>query len=113
MSIPIEMSATLPKPILASIAKQMEALVEPLEKVSGKKFEMAKLKEAVRLSRDCSDIWKKILDTASAVPAPLTFFDGTTLMGPAVVGRGTQKALDVLKNCWRNWKNGLKMVKAR
>jgi benzoyl-CoA reductase/2-hydroxyglutaryl-CoA dehydratase subunit BcrC/BadD/HgdB len=82
---------------IASIAKQMEALIEPLEKVSGKKFEMAKLKEAVRLSRDCSNIWKKILDTASAVPAPLTFFDGTTLMGPAVVGRGTQKALDVFE----------------
>jgi benzoyl-CoA reductase/2-hydroxyglutaryl-CoA dehydratase subunit BcrC/BadD/HgdB len=80
---------------IASIAKLMEALIEPLEKVSGKKFEMDKLKEAVRLSRLCSDIWKKILDTAAAIPAPLTFFDGTTLMGPAVVGRGTQKALDV------------------
>jgi benzoyl-CoA reductase/2-hydroxyglutaryl-CoA dehydratase subunit BcrC/BadD/HgdB len=82
---------------VASIAKQMEALIAPLENVSGKKFEMAKLKEAVRLSRDCSDIWKKILDTASAVPAPLTFFDGTTLMGPAVVGRGTHKALNVFE----------------
>jgi benzoyl-CoA reductase/2-hydroxyglutaryl-CoA dehydratase subunit BcrC/BadD/HgdB len=56
---------------------------------------MAELKRVVKLSRDCSDIWKKILDTACAVPAPLTFYDGTTLMGPAVVGRGTQKALDV------------------
>jgi benzoyl-CoA reductase/2-hydroxyglutaryl-CoA dehydratase subunit BcrC/BadD/HgdB len=82
---------------ITSIAQQMEALIEPLEEVSGKKFEMDKLKEAVRLSRDCSDIWKKILDTASAVPSPLTFFDGTTLMGPAVVGRGTQKALDVFE----------------
>ena len=80
-----------------SIAKQMEALIEPLEKVSGKKFELDKLKKAVRLSRDCSDIWKKILDTASATPSPLTFFDGTTLMGPAVVGRGTQGALDVFE----------------
>jgi len=82
---------------IESIAKQMEALIEPLEKVAGKKFEMEKLKEAVGLSRDCSDIWKKILDTASATPAPLTFFDGTTLMGPAVVGRGNQKALDVFE----------------
>jgi len=80
---------------IASIAKQMEALVEPLEKVSGTKFELDALKEAVRLSRDCSDIWKQILDAAAAVPSPLTFFDGTTLMGPAVVGRGTQKTLDV------------------
>jgi benzoyl-CoA reductase/2-hydroxyglutaryl-CoA dehydratase subunit BcrC/BadD/HgdB len=82
---------------IGSIAKQMEALIEPLEKVSGKKFEMDNLKEAVRLSRACSDIWKKILDTASATPSPLTFFDGTTLMGPAVVGRGTQGALDVFE----------------
>ena len=36
-----------------------------------------------------------MLETAAVKPSPLTFFDGTTLMGPAVVGRGTQKALDV------------------
>jgi benzoyl-CoA reductase/2-hydroxyglutaryl-CoA dehydratase subunit BcrC/BadD/HgdB len=51
----------------------------------------------VALSRECSELWKKILDTASAKPSPITFFDGTTLMGPAVVGRGTQKAVDVYK----------------
>ena len=67
----------------------------PLEKVSGNKFELETLKEVVRLSRKCSDIWKEILDAAAAVPSPLTFFDGTTLMGPAVVGRGTQETLDV------------------
>ncbi|MGD2271297.1 MAG: 2-hydroxyacyl-CoA dehydratase family protein [Desulfobacterales bacterium] len=80
---------------VTSIAKQLEGLIEPLEKVSGNNFQMDSFKQTVKLSRDCSDIWKKILDTAAAVPAPLTFFDGTTLMGPAVVGRGTQKALDV------------------
>jgi benzoyl-CoA reductase/2-hydroxyglutaryl-CoA dehydratase subunit BcrC/BadD/HgdB len=80
---------------ITSVAKQMEALLQPLGKISGKTFDMAELKRVVKLSRDCSDIWKKILDTASAVPAALTFYDGTTLMGPAVVGRGTQKALDV------------------
>jgi len=80
---------------IGSIAKQMEALVPPLEKIAGKKFDMNEFKRVVKLSRDCSLIWKKILDCASAKPSPLTFFDGTTLMGPAVVGRGTQKALDV------------------
>jgi benzoyl-CoA reductase/2-hydroxyglutaryl-CoA dehydratase subunit BcrC/BadD/HgdB len=80
---------------ITSITKQMEKLIEPLEKVTENEFDMDKLKRVVQLSRDCSDIWKKILDTAAATPAPLTFFDGTTLMGPAVVGRGTQKALEV------------------
>ena len=83
---------------ITSVAKQMQALTEPLEQISGKAFDPAELQRVVKLSRQCSDIWKKILDTAGAVPAPLTFFDGTTLMGPAVVGRGTQKALDVYKN---------------
>jgi benzoyl-CoA reductase/2-hydroxyglutaryl-CoA dehydratase subunit BcrC/BadD/HgdB len=80
-----------------SIAKQMQALIEPLERVSGKKFELDELKRVVVLSRQCSDLWKKVLDTAAHVPSPLTFFDGTTLMGPAVVGRGTRKAVDVYK----------------
>lgn len=80
-----------------SIAKQLEALIPPLEKIAGKKFELADLKRTVALSRECSELWKKILDTAAAKPAPITFFDGTTLMGPAVVGRGTQQAIDVYK----------------
>ena len=80
---------------IGSIAKQMEALVPPLEKVIGKKFDMEEFKKVVQRSRDCSEIWKEILDCAAAKPSPLTFFDGTTLMGPAVVGRGTQAALDV------------------
>ncbi len=80
-----------------SIAKQMEALIEPLEKISGTKFDMAELKRVVGLSRECSDLWKKVLDTASAKPSPLTFFDGTIHMGPAVVLRGTQTAVDYYK----------------
>ena len=79
---------------IVSIARQMEELVEPLEEVAGKKFDMEEFKHAVALSRRCSDLWKEVLDTAAAVPSPLTFFDGTTLMGPAVAGRGTQEAID-------------------
>jgi benzoyl-CoA reductase/2-hydroxyglutaryl-CoA dehydratase subunit BcrC/BadD/HgdB len=77
-----------------SIAKQMESLVGPLEEVAGTRFDMDQFKQAVALSRECSELWKQVLDTAAARPSPLTFFDGTTLMGPAVVGRGTQEAVD-------------------
>ena len=80
-----------------SIAMQIENLVEPLEAVAGQKLDMEAFKHAVDLSRQCSDLWEKCLATAAARPAPLTFFDGTTLMGPAVVGRGTQKAVDVYR----------------
>ena len=77
-----------------SIARQMEELVGPLEEIAGSKLDLEELQRVVALSRQCSDLWEKVLGTAAAVPSPLTFFDGTTLMGPAVVGRGTQEAVD-------------------
>jgi len=78
----------------AAIAGQIKDLVKPLEEVGGVALDMDFFKETVGLSRRCSDLWKEVLDTAAAMPSPLTFFDGTTLMGAAVVGRGTQKAVD-------------------
>jgi len=77
-----------------SVASQMEALVPPLEEISGNTFDLEELKRVVALSKQCSDLWKQVLDTASNVPSPLTFYDGTIHMGPAVVLRGTQQAVD-------------------
>jgi benzoyl-CoA reductase/2-hydroxyglutaryl-CoA dehydratase subunit BcrC/BadD/HgdB len=56
------------------------------------------LKKVLSLSSECSTLWKKILDTSANIPSPLTFFDDTIQMGPAVVLRGTQQALDYYKN---------------
>ena len=83
---------------IPSITQQMEEMIEPLEKVSEISFDKAKLKETVKLSRECSELWKGVLDTASTIPSPITFFDGTIHMGPAVVLRGTQQAVDYYKN---------------
>jgi lactoyl-CoA dehydratase subunit alpha len=80
---------------ILSIVAQLKALIAPLETVAGRSLDMDVFKESVRLSRICSDLWEKCLAAAAAKPSPLTFFDGTTLMGPAVVGRGTQRAVDV------------------
>ncbi len=82
---------------IISIAKQMEALIPSLEEISGRKSDRDELKRVLALSRECSDLWKEVLDTASAVPSPLTFFDGTIHMGPAVVLRGTQQPVDYYK----------------
>ena len=76
------------------IAQQMKRLVESLEKISAITFDIKKLKEVLSLSRECSELWKKVLDTAATIPSPITFFDGTIQMGPAVVLRGTQIAVD-------------------
>jgi len=82
------------EPIIEDVARQTEALVEPLEQVAGQKLDIDKLREAIRLSKQCTDLWKGVLEAAAAVPSPLTFFDGTVQMGPAVVLRGEQAAVD-------------------
>ena len=87
----------LDETIIQTIAKQIEALIEPLEDVSGEKFDMDKLKEVIGLSKQCTDLWKAVLDTAATVPSPLTFFDGTVHMGPAVVLRGAPEAVEYYK----------------
>jgi len=80
-----------------SIAQQIENLIEPLEKISGNSFDKNELRKVLSLSRKCSDLWKEVLDTAAASPSPLTFFDGSIQMGPAVVLRGSQQAIDYYK----------------
>ena len=79
------------------VTRQMEALIPPLETITGKKLDMARLREVVALSRECTELWKQVLETATGSPAPLTFFDGTIHMGPAVVLRGTREAVDYYK----------------
>jgi benzoyl-CoA reductase/2-hydroxyglutaryl-CoA dehydratase subunit BcrC/BadD/HgdB len=79
---------------IEDVAHQIEALIPVLEKISGNKLDMERLKEVVSLSRECTELWKKVLETATAKPAPLSFFDGTIHMGPAVVLRGTRAAVE-------------------
>ena len=82
---------------IRSVAEQMKALIPQLEKISGQKYDEKELKRVLALSLECSQLWRKVLETASNVPSPLNFFDGTIQMGPAVVMRGTQQAVDYYK----------------
>ncbi|MBM4019769.1 MAG: 2-hydroxyacyl-CoA dehydratase [Planctomycetes bacterium] len=79
--------------IVEAVSRQTEALVRPLEEAAGAKLDPQRLREAVDLSRRCTVLWKAALDTAAGVPSPITFFDGTIQMGPAVVLRGHPDAV--------------------
>ncbi|HEY7726554.1 MAG TPA: 2-hydroxyacyl-CoA dehydratase family protein, partial [Anaeromyxobacteraceae bacterium] len=57
-------------------------------------LEPARLEEALRRSKGCSDLWRDCLRTSASRPAQLGFFDATIHMGPAVILRGTQEACD-------------------
>ncbi len=76
------------------VIKQFKAIIPACEQASGNKFDIDKFREALKLSKEATILWQKVLQTAKASPAPVTFFDGTIHMGPIVVLRGTQTAVD-------------------
>jgi benzoyl-CoA reductase/2-hydroxyglutaryl-CoA dehydratase subunit BcrC/BadD/HgdB len=80
--------------VLEGIVHQAKGLIPPLEQISGNKFDIDRFREVMALSKRCTELWKKVLETNMAVPAPFSFFDATIHMGPAVVLRGSQAAIE-------------------
>ncbi len=81
------------KEYIADVSGQMKTLIKPLEEISGQKFDMDRLKRVLALSLEATKLWKACLFAASEIPSPITFFDMTIHMGPAVVLRGTEEAV--------------------
>jgi len=82
---------------IENVTFQFKAMIPVLEEASGKKFNIDSFRETVRLSKEATFLWKKSLETAKNIPAPISFFDSTIHMGPIVVLRGTQVAKDYYK----------------
>ena len=80
------------------VVSQIKDLIPTLEEVSGNKFDIDKLREVVRLSKECTIRWRRVLEYAANIPAPMTFFDHCIHMAPAVILRGKQEALDYYDN---------------
>lgn len=76
------------------LVSQVKDMIPVLETVSGNRFDMERLREVVGLSLECTKLWREVLECGAAMPAPLTFFDATIHMGPAVVLRGLPQAVD-------------------
>ncbi len=89
------------------VIKQFKRLIPICEKVSGEKFDIDKFKNTIKLSREATLLWQKVLQTARTTPAPLSFFDGTIHMGPIVVMRGTQIAKDYYQTLLQELENNV------
>ena len=90
---PVNVGEVTREHVQAMVA-QYRALIPALEEVSGRRFDMDRFREVMRLSAETSHLWKACLWEARHRPSPLTFFDATILMGPAVVLRGTPRAVE-------------------
>jgi len=78
--------------IVNGLIEQHKALIPTLEEISGRRFDIDRLREVVASSYRCTRLWRKVLRLAEHRPSPITFFDGTIHMGPAVVLRGDERA---------------------
>lgn len=76
------------------VTHQLKNLIPVCEEASGRKFDPDSFKETVKLSKKATALWRKVLETAKHSPPPLSFFDGVIHMGPIVILRGTQAAID-------------------
>ncbi len=74
--------------------EQLKAMVPRLEEIIGRKMDIDRLRQTIECSRQTSDLWNECLETNVHTPAPWTFFDACIHMGPAVVLRGEQVAVD-------------------
>ncbi len=78
---------------VASLVAQYRAMIPDLERISGNRFDIDRLRDVVASSYRCTQGWGRVLRSAMHRPSPLTFFDGTIHMGPAVVLRGDERAV--------------------
>jgi len=100
--------------IIKSVAEQFKEIIPEFEKVATQKFDIDKFRETIKLSHDGCVLWRQVLETAKNKPSPINFFDSAIHMGPIVVMRGTQHAVDyykiLLTELQERVKNGISAV---
>lgn len=76
------------------VVKQLEEVIELCERLTGKKFDYAKLQRIVALSGETGELWAKIKALTQRVPTPYdAYFDSVTMMAPLYCLRGTEDGL--------------------
>lgn len=80
-----------------------EEVIPQMEEVTGIKFDEAKLKRMLVLSKESQDLIAKIFETTKHRPSPIdAYFAGVYYIGPINIGfRGTQEAVDYYKELYK------------
>lgn len=81
---------------------QFQELIQLCERITGKKFDMDKLKEIVMNSRLAEDQWVKILQSAKRTPSPFdAYFEAVFFMAPIYVLRGTPECTTYYEEAYK------------
>jgi len=79
---------------VAAATQQIKHLISQLEEMTGRKLDMDRLSEVVRLSNQCTKLWREIQEMCCNTPAPLTYFDMLIHIAPSITMRGTPEAVE-------------------
>lgn len=79
---------------LEYILSQFHDLIGAIERLSGQRFEIDRVREAVKLSSDAYREWRRFLGFASHRPSGITAFDSFVQMAPILTSRGTPELRD-------------------
>jgi len=79
------------------ILHQLHDLIDLLEELTGCKFDMEKVREAVRLTNEANKHWKRFYDFAAHRPSGITAFDSFVHMAPYITHRGTPTLVEHFK----------------
>lgn len=82
---------------LKYMQEQTKYLIGELEKISGTKFDKAKLDKVMHISNECGRQWKRVAKLAEAEPCPINGFEMFNYMALMVCARGRQETAEALK----------------
>ncbi len=95
IDVPFLREDEMRKEDLTYVVAQLKELIAMCEKITGKKFDIDKLREVCDHSKRAEEGWARAKDLCKNSPAPFdAYFDSINMMGPINVLRGTRDAAD-------------------
>ncbi len=95
LDIPFLREKTASKADVAYVVKQLHELIALLERQTGKKFDIDKLREILGYSARAEEGWSQAKALCKNEPSPFdAYFDAINMMGPINVLRGTKEAAE-------------------
>jgi benzoyl-CoA reductase subunit B len=80
---------------IAYVTCQLKELITTCEKLSGKKFDIDRLREILKYSARAEEGWSRAKELCKNRPTPFdAYFDSINMMGPINALRGTKEAAD-------------------
>lgn len=101
LDVPYRRDDALDPGDLAYLMGQMRELIARCEQLTGRRFDIDKLREDLTLSARAEGYWVKILESAMLAPSPLdAYFEAVFFMAPLYTLRGTPDCLRYYKAAW-------------